>query len=362
MKKSEAFSKKIAMLDELRLLVIIDNETDGLSSVSANVPQVSEITHLTANLPVVSEYHGHPCKAVLDWFFCAACMGLSVLVTGRRGTKKHVMLFDVGPFADVWLSNASRLGVDLSEIEVIFLSHWHSDHSGALPKIILAITEARRRNGITTPVVVDVHPDRPDRRGILLPTGTMMLLPPEPSFADLEAAGGQVVKHTESHGVCNDFFFASGEINRVTSYERGLVGHYSFRGATGAEDPLILDERFLAAQVRGRGVTVLSACSHAGIVNTALDAQARFGGAPIDVLFGGYHLSGKAMELRINDTLRDLQERIRPRIVAPGHCTGWRAKTALAQAFAPDHYGPSLAGSSYVLPASVSRVKKKSKN
>jgi 7,8-dihydropterin-6-yl-methyl-4-(beta-D-ribofuranosyl)aminobenzene 5'-phosphate synthase len=37
--------------------------------------------------------------------------------------------------------------------------------------------------------------------------------------------------------------------------------------------------------------------------------------------------------------------------VAPGHCTGWRAKAALARAFAPDRYGPSVVGSMYTLRA-----------
>jgi 7,8-dihydropterin-6-yl-methyl-4-(beta-D-ribofuranosyl)aminobenzene 5'-phosphate synthase len=117
------------------------------------------------------------------------------------------------------------------------------------------------------------------------------------------------------------------------------------------EDPLILDERFLAAHVRGRGVSVLSACSHAGIVNACLGAQALFPDEPIDTVLGGYHLAGGLMEPRIPETIRDLRERIAPRIVAPGHCTGWRAKAALADAFAPRHYGPSVVGSRYHLDA-----------
>ena len=55
------------------------------------------------------------------------------------------------------------------------------------------------------------------------------------------------------------------------------------------------------------------------------------------------------MEARIDPTIADLKERIRPRIVAPGHCTGWRAKAALARTFAPGSYGPSVVGSTYLL-------------
>jgi 7,8-dihydropterin-6-yl-methyl-4-(beta-D-ribofuranosyl)aminobenzene 5'-phosphate synthase len=94
---------------------------------------------------------------------------------------------------------------------------------------------------------------------------------------------------------------------------------------------------FVAAEVRGRGVTVLSACSHAGVINAALGAVDMFNGSPIDLVLGGFHLAGAAMEQRIAATVRDLLGRIRPNLVAPGHCTGWRAKAQLSQAFAPGH-------------------------
>lgn len=68
-------------------------------------------------------------------------------------------------------------------------------------------------------------------------------------------------------------------------------------------------------------------------------------------VLGGYHLAGKALEQRIEATVRDLDERVRPRIVAPGHCTGWRAKARFAAAFAPGRHAPSAVGSSCRLTA-----------
>jgi len=99
-------------------------------------------------------------------------------------------------------------------------------------------------------------------------------------------------------------------------------------------------------------VTVLSACSHAGVVNACLAAASHFHGEPIDVVLGGYHLSGGAMEQRIDATASDLRDKIHPRVLAPGHCTGWRAKAALARVFAPSAYAPSAVGSMYRLQAS----------
>ncbi len=112
-----------------------------------------------------------------------------------------------------------------------------------------------------------------------------------------------------------------------------------------------MDERFVAACVAGRGLTVFSACSHAGIVNACLEARKRFPDMPIDLVLGGYHLAGKAMEARIGPTVRDLETRIGPRLVAPGHCTGWRAKAKLADTYAPGRYAPSVVGTRYRLSA-----------
>jgi len=337
-------------LDELRLLIVVDNETDTLSSIDEGVPQIPEAVGLIGRVPSIREFDGHPCKPIFE-HLCCACHGFSALVTGRRGQDEHCVLFDVGPYPDIWLANAKRLGIDLARIEAIFLSHWHADHSAGIPMVAEAIAAARLEAGLSEPLLVDVHPDRPDRRGILLPNGPMLLLPEEPTFDDIEGAGARVHRHDRAHLLCDGFFFGSGEIERETSYETGLVGHHTFRGAEIAPDPLIMDERYLAARVRGRGTSLLSACSHAGVVNACLDAQRAFDGTQIDIVLGGYHLGGKAMETRIPETVHDLETRIRPRLVAPGHCTGWRAKAALRDVFAPGRYAPSVVGSLYLLKA-----------
>ncbi len=344
-------------LDGLTLTVVVDNETDTLSSVDAGVAQLPEVASHLARRPAQRQHAGHDCVTVFD-HLCVACHGLSVLVTGHLGDETHTMLFDVGPYGDVWVDNADRLGVDLAAIDTVFLSHWHWDHSGGLPVAIDAITAARRSAGVADPLVVDVHPDRPDQRGIQSPGGTFVMLPEEPSLDSLAAAGARVEEHADDHLLGDGFFLGSGAIERTTAYEAGLVGHHSFRFGAGADgedlvvaDPMIMDERFVAAEVRGRGVTVLSACSHAGIVNACLGAKARYPGSPIDVVLGGYHLAGGPMEPRIAPTVDDLDTLIQPRLVAPGHCTGWRAKAALADRFAPGRYGPSVVGTTYLLQA-----------
>ncbi|MCU0268896.1 MAG: MBL fold metallo-hydrolase [Acidimicrobiales bacterium] len=336
-------------LDELVITVVVDNATDSLSSIGPGVPQLPEMAiHMMCNAPT-RHLDGHPCVDVLG-HHCVACHGFSALLRGTRDGTTRTALFDVGPYGDVWLDNAERLGIDLASIEAVFLSHWHWDHSGGLPAVVGAIAADRRAAGFPDPIV-DLHPDRPDQRGIRTPGGPVGLLPPEPTFEAIAAAGALVETHAEAHPLADGWFLGSGAIERVTTYETGLVGHVSFHGDVAVPDPLIMDERFLAAHVRGRGVTVLSACSHAGVVNACLGAGSHYPGVPIDVVLGGYHLAGGAMEPRIDETVRDLAELIDPRLVAPGHCTGWRAAAALAARFAPDRYGPSVVGTTYVLSA-----------
>ena len=335
-------------LDELLITIVVDNATDTLSSIGPGLPQLPELAGVFGSVAPRGSHDGHDCVDTFD-HLCVACHGFSAVVTARRGSQASTALFDVGPYGDVWLANAERLGVDLAAIDVLFLSHWHWDHSGGIPAVVSAVVAARAGAG-RAPLVVDVHPDRPKQRGILTSFDAFAMFPPDPSFEAIEAAGGRIVAVGEVHPVA-DLFISSGAIPRQTSYETGLPGHHTWRGEDVVLDPEIRDERFLTACVHGRGTTVLSACSHAGIVNVGIEARRLLPEQPIDTLLGGYHLAGAAVEDRIVPTVRDLTELVEPRVVAPGHCTGWRAAGALATAFAPTRYAPSVVGSRYVLEA-----------
>lgn len=325
-------------LDALTLLVIVDNATDALSSPSPAVSRTNEPQRLLA----AAEAAGQPGASVFDQFG-HACHGLSVLLTARAGEVEHTVLFDAGPDADVWLANSARLGVDVASIEHVVLSHWHWDHSGALPGVVAQIAGARAAAGLAPPVL-DLHPDRPVQRGIADRQGRVMYFPPEPTVEALAATGAQLQLSADRHGTADDLLTVSGAIARTVDFEIGTPGHRS-RGEDGAwaEDMLLMDERSLAADVRGRGLTVLTACAHAGVVNTCRDALASAGTDRLDVVLGGFHLGGAAVEGRIAETVSGLQA-LSPAALAPGHCTGWRAGAVLARAFGEERYSPSSVG------------------
>ena len=58
---------------------------------------------------------------------CEAAHGLSFYVE----TKNHKLLFDTSP-SEVVLRNAQKLGVDLTVVDTVILSHGHYDHSGGI--------------------------------------------------------------------------------------------------------------------------------------------------------------------------------------------------------------------------------------
>ena len=64
--------------------------------------------------------------------------GLAVYVE----TSQHKLLLDTGA-SDVFLRNAERLGIDLADVDYVFVSHGHSDHAGGLPAFLRINSKAQ---------------------------------------------------------------------------------------------------------------------------------------------------------------------------------------------------------------------------
>ncbi|CAI7673441.1 unnamed protein product [Penicillium bialowiezense] len=317
-------------VDSLSAIVIIDNELDPLS------PPAPDTVQLSGNLGTVAMGAGHhltdrgeACTELRLEDVCCAAHGLSILITATKGDKKHTILFDAGPEEEAWQRNVKRLRADISPVEVIQLSHWHRDHSGGILRAIRMINDAKQAEGRSEKLIVDLHPDRPAYRGFALPEH-IISLEADPTFEEVEDAGAIVDKQSEPHTVLDDFFLVSGEIPRLTPYETGLKNamRYDPDEKEWFSDELILDERSLICNLKGKGLVVFSACSHAGIVNTTKHAIQLTGGTvPVHAVVGGFHLAQSDAD-KIESTVTDLK-RLDPAVLMPGHCTGWRAKFAI---------------------------------
>ena len=238
------------------------------------------------------------------------------------------------------MRNCTNLGLRLGEVESIAVSHGHWDHMAALPQAVEAVVKEGGQ------VTVHVNPGMFNERAVRLKSGKVVPVADVPSPVALEKLGARVVNRPDAQLLLDDHFYYSGEIPRVTSFEKGRVDHLSRRSpdAPWEPDPLLMDERMLVVHVRDLGLIVFSACSHAGIVNVCMHTRNLFPDIPIYCVMGGLHLGG-VMERIIPDTVEGLRP-FRINHIITGHCTGWRALHALADAFG-DAVSQSAVGTKY---------------
>ena len=316
--------------ESVEFQVLVDNVTDNLSSVPSFVENEFSALARRRNGAWVL---GGDC-------LCCAAHGLACLIAIRHAGASHTVLFDTGPEDRTLEQNVSRLGVDLGPVETIVLSHGHWDHAGAMLRALQMIID---RNG-GQPVPCYTHPDMFRTRAAKQSDGSMRVMADVPGVGALTSHGGRVVNTKEPQLVAGDTVYVSGEIPRVTHFERGLPGqHRRTLDGTGWEpDEAIWDERFLAVNVAGKGLVVFTACSHAGVVNVLTHARACFPDAPLHAVVGGLHLAGTNEKI-IPDTVEALRK-FDLAIIAAGHCTGWRAMTALANAFGDRQLVPLSVG------------------
>src|SRR4029453_12442875 len=157
--------------------------------------------------------------------------------------------------------------------------------------------------------------------GVCVPRGARTP-PPPPSRQDLDREGVEVGEERGPSLLIDGTVLVTGEIERVTAFERGLPGNQARVGAGWEPDPWIRDDQAVVAHVRGRGLVVLSGCSHAGAINVLRQAQPLTGEDRVPAFVGGMHLPAPLFEPLIPPTLDEL-EAIGPDWVVPGHSTGW---------------------------------------
>ncbi len=319
-----------APIDKVEIHVLVDNATDSLSSISSHAE--SEFAYLDR----------HWMEELSGDMLCCACHGLALLIPATRGNQAHTVLFDSGPEEYAFERNTARLKLDLGKVESVVLSHGHWDHAGGMLKaidLVRASSGGRRLDYYA-------HPGMFNSRARRLPSGEYRPMRDVPKPDALAARGATVESIRESRALHDGMFFLSGEIPRVSGFERGLPGHYQ-RAADGSwqPDPLIIDERFLMVNVAGKGLIVFTACSHAGVVNVLRHARESAPGVPIYAVIGGFHLAG-VNEKIIPDTVEAMAE-FNLQIVGAGHCSGWRAVRALANAFGDKVVDPSVVGKRY---------------
>ncbi|TVR67417.1 MAG: MBL fold metallo-hydrolase [Spirochaetaceae bacterium] len=263
--------------------------------------------------------------------------GISLLVdavTDTAGTPQRLrILMDVAQHPDPLLHNMELMNIDPATIDMVVLTHCHYDHTRGLVKVLEAID----RPGIPVVAHSDIFRPNFEISPRLRPIG----VPPADGEARIEAAGAHLMLVRAPLQLAPGIT-TSGEVARTTSYEGANRGLFTLREGVPAPDPM-MDDLSLYAEVEGRGVVILTGCSHAGIVNIVRHSRKVWADSSpgIAAVMGGLHLI-VAEEDAIQSTVSGLREESVEQVLA-GHCTGFRAQAALLREFG-DRFQPLYTG------------------
>lgn len=251
--------------------------------------------------------------------------GLSFYVA----TKARRFLFDFGA-SDLFLRNATRLGVDVSAADVAFLSHGHRDHSGGLAAFLEINAKAQvfaaetafqsyfslRPNGVFADIGTKIAPER-ENRIVRTPRGTTRLDAETLLFSDVETV------EPELRSEANDALFERVEtpvdaIKSEKSAQTAPVPRFEYR-----RDRFLHEQNLIATTESGRKILIIG-CAHRGIVAIMRRCVEILGAAP-DVAIGGFHLTIPSRGETIpTPTLDAIAERLAawPTRYFTGHCAG----------------------------------------
>lgn len=239
--------------------------------------------------------------------------GISVLVE-VDGMK---ILVDTGLSFSA-IHNAQLLGVDLSKIDRIVLSHGHADHTGGLRDVLKIKGE----------VEVIAHPDILAAKYVRRDQKEAQYCGIPFSLKELESRGARFNLSREPVFI-TDNVMTTGEIPMLSSYEKIESNLFVKENEAFRQDPLADD---LALIINTNfGLVVILGCAHRGTINTLRQAQKLTGKELVYAVIGGTHLF-RASKERVSKTIADLRNMGIQRL-GVSHCTGFHAAAQLAQEF-----------------------------
>lgn len=255
--------------------------------------------------------------------------GLSILVEvdGSR------ILVDTGlSFSAV--HNAQLMGIDLSTVDRIMLSHGHADHTGGLREVLLRSGE----------VEVIAHPDVWAAKYVRRNQEKERYVGIPFLREEVESLGARFNLRREPAHI-TDCVITTGEIPMTSGYEEIDQNLFVREGGVLQPDKLA-DDLALVIDTH-LGLVVVLGCAHRGIVNTLRHAQNLTGKEQVYAAIGGTHLFRASSE-RVEQTVADLRE-MGIRRLGVSHCTGFRASAQLAREF-EDAFFLNNAGTRLTLP------------
>ena len=250
--------------------------------------------------------------------------GFSALIE-HQGKR---ILFDTGNNAATFEHNVKALGVDLTQLDFVVISHRHTDHTTGL-KYLLSIN----------PNVVVYAPT--ELFGMFGGSVPPTLMRPVATLPDrMRYYGGQYPEK-----IATGYPWSNGNfvlVDKLTEISPGIFVTFTI-----SKTPGTVELRELSLVLRGPdGLSVIVGCSHPGIEEilqaaSSIDSHLHF-------LCGGLHLVSTP-EPEIDRLADSLKNKWKLEKIAPGHCTGEPAFLHLQKAFG-DNYLYAGAGTRFEIP------------
>jgi 7,8-dihydropterin-6-yl-methyl-4-(beta-D-ribofuranosyl)aminobenzene 5'-phosphate synthase len=194
----------------------------------------------------------------------------------------HRILFDTGAHSDVVAKNVKTLGIDLSTVPDVVLSHSHSDHVGGLltlreaalaEKAPAALARAHVGEGIFYSRISAAPP---------LEGNPMVLIKTQ-----YEVSGGKFISYDKPAEIYPGVWL-TGPVPRKFP-ERNWSGNDKVKTPAGIVEDNIPEDMAMIFDTDD-GLVVLTGCGHAGVVNIVDCARRFVRPARIHALIGGIHL------------------------------------------------------------------------
>ena len=315
--KAEAISGSVPELDGVAVRVVVDSYQFAVAP-SRKLADV-DIQHfgwgLSGDKP--------PGKTLVSEF------GLSMHAETRRGTETRNVLMDFGFTLEALINNTNLVGVDPARLDALVLSHGHYDHFGGLAGFL------RANNGklkAKLPIYIGGEEAFCSREWAGPPVRGDFGALDRKALEDADLA----VTYVEGPALVADHGFTTGHIGQ-TSFEKLLspsamkIGVYHGMGCYADKLPedertqAIIPDQFrheiaTAFNLKGRGLIVLTSCSHRGAINAIKQAQATSGINKVHAVIGGFHLA-PYKEDYVRDTVTAIKD-MDIDYVIPLHCTG----------------------------------------
>jgi 7,8-dihydropterin-6-yl-methyl-4-(beta-D-ribofuranosyl)aminobenzene 5'-phosphate synthase len=257
--------------------------------------------------------------------------GLSIHISVGKDLS---ILFDTGS-KNACAHNANVAGIRLSEIEMIVLSHGHSDHTGGLRTVLQQIRYEKPKRPhvdiLCHPAAIETqHVKRGDRyfyRGCPYHIEELMRL------------GARFHTSKEPRWITEDIV-TSGEVPMETDFESVAPICFLKEKDQYVCSPVADDQAlFIRTNL---GLIVVSGCAHRGIINTITHAKRLTDVDDVFMVIGGTHLSNTSQKQQ--EATVEAFDDIGVKKVGVSHCTGMRAAAFLSEKLGPKRFFFNNAG------------------